>query len=66
MKINYTFHYGYKFQYIYMKTKMIIKKFLENINEDNYNYKVYYYKGKAESIIFVNHRKSSIKGYFMI
>ena len=64
MKINYAFSNGFEFQYLYIKPKIIAEKYLENINGDIYDFKVFCFKGKAESIMFVNYKKQNVKRIF--
>ena len=64
MKNNYAFYFGYELQYLYIKPKIIAEKYLENINGDIYDYKVFCFNGKAESIMFLSNRKSHLKMSF--
>lgn len=65
MDTNYAFNYGYEFQYLSIKPKIIAEKYIENIKKDIYDYKVFCFNGKAESILFIYDRKvKPIKFFF--
>ncbi len=64
MKINYAFFSGFEFQYLNIKRKIIAEKYLENFDGDIYDYKVFCFNGKAESIMFLNDRKRHLKMSF--
>ncbi|KAG4097275.1 TupA-like ATPgrasp-domain-containing protein [Neocallimastix lanati (nom. inval.)] len=61
LKINFAFKYGFEFQYLNIKPKIIAEKYIENINGDVYDYKVFCFNGKAESILVINDRKTNLK-----
>ena len=63
MEVNYAF-LGYEFQYLYIKPKIIAEKYIENVDGDLYDYKVFCFNGKAESIMFLSDRKSHLKMSF--
>ncbi|KAG4102882.1 TupA-like ATPgrasp-domain-containing protein [Neocallimastix lanati (nom. inval.)] len=64
LKINFAFKYGFEFQYLNIKPKIIAEKYIENINGDVYDYKVFCFNGKAESILVINDRKTKLKMSF--
>ncbi|KAG4097204.1 TupA-like ATPgrasp-domain-containing protein [Neocallimastix lanati (nom. inval.)] len=63
MKTNFAFN-GFQFQYLEIKPKIIAEKYIENINGDVYDYKVFCFNGKAESILVINDRKTKLKMSF--
>lgn len=64
MKLNFAFRVGLELQYMNIKPKIIAEKYLENGNEDLYDYKVFCFNGKAESIMFLSERKHGLKMAF--
>lgn len=66
MKINYPFFSGNEFIYLYIGPKIIAEKYIENFDGDIYDYKVFCYNGKVDSIMFLNERKKIEKCHFMI
>lgn len=58
MKKNYAFENGYEFHYMNIKPKIIAEKYFENIKGDLYDYKVYCFDGRVESIAFLSGKKT--------
>ena len=52
---------GYEFQYLNIKLKSIAEKYLEKKNNDLYNYKVFCFEGRVESIGFFSERNKIVK-----
>jgi len=63
MKINYALKY-FEFQYLNIEPKIIAEKYIENFDGDVYDYKVFCFNGKAESIMFLRDRKRKLKMSF--
>jgi len=61
MKINYTFYSGFEFQYLNIKPKIIAEEYIENFDGDIYDYKVFCFNGKAESIVVNTDRNTNVK-----
>ena len=55
MKQNYAF-FSYEFQYLNIKPKIIAEEYLENENNELYDYKVFCFNGKVNSIGFFSNR----------
>ena len=64
MRINYAFSFGFEFQYLNIQPKIIAEKYIENINGDVDDYKVFCFNGKAESIAVYSDRKTNVKMSF--
>ena len=47
-----------------IKPKIIAEQYLENDNNDLYDYKVFCFNGKAESIMYLSDRKNGLKMAF--
>ena len=60
MKINYASR-GYEFQYLNIKRKIIAEEYLENNNNDLYDYKIFCFDGKAKFIGFYSERNINVK-----
>ncbi|KAL6632501.1 TupA-like ATPgrasp-domain-containing protein [Neocallimastix sp. 'constans'] len=63
-QINYAFSFGFEFQYLNIQPKIIAEKYIENINGDVDDYKVFCFNGKAESIAVYSDRKTNVKMSF--
>ena len=57
MNINYAFKNGYEFHYMNIKPKIFAEKYFDNMNGDLYDYKVYCFNGRVESIAFLSGKK---------
>lgn len=64
MNTNFAFVYGLELQYMNIRPKIIAEAYLENGNDDLYDYKVFCFNGKAESIMFLSERKNGLKMAF--
>ena len=64
MKTNFAFKWGLELQYLNIPPKIIAEEYLENGNNDLYDYKVFCFNGKAESIMFLSERKTGLKMAF--
>ena len=64
MNTNYAFINGFELQYMNIRPKIIAEAYLENGNNDLYDYKVFCFNGKAESIVFISERKNGAKEAF--
>ena len=64
LNTNYAFYSGFEFLYMNFKPKIIVEKYLENFDGEIYVYKVFYFNGKAESIMFLNDRQRHLKMSF--
>lgn len=61
---NYAFKVGFELQYKNILPRIIAEEYLENNNDDLYDYKVFCFAGKAESIMFLSERKKKLKMAF--
>lgn len=64
LKTNFAFEFGLELQYLNIKPKIIAEEYLENNENDLYDYKVFCFNGKAESIMFLSERKQGLKMAF--
>ena len=64
MNSNFAFKFGLELHYLNIKPKIIAEKYMENDNNDLYDYKVFCFNGKAESIMFLSERKTGLKMAF--
>ena len=64
MKTNFAFKWGLELHYMNIKPKIIAEQYLENDNNDLYDYKVFCFNGKAESIMYLSDRKNGLKMAF--
>lgn len=64
MKTNFAFKAGLELQYMNIQPVIIAEEYLENNNDDLYDYKVFCFNGKAESIMFLSERKHGLKMAF--
>lgn len=64
MHTNFAFKWGLELHYMNIPPKIIAEQYLENINNDLYDYKVFCFDGKAESIMFLSDRKQKLKMSF--
>ena len=63
MRMNYAFN-GLELQYLNIKPKIIAEQYLENDNDDLYDYKVFCFDGKPESVMYLSERKHGLKMAF--
>ena len=61
MNTNFAFVNGLELQYMNIRPRIIAEAYLENENNDLYDYKVFCFNGKAESILFISERKAGKK-----
>ena len=54
LKLNYAFVSGLELHYMNIKPKIIAEKYIDNNNGDLYDYKIYCFDGRVESIAFVS------------
>ena len=64
MKKNFAFGYGLELHYLNIPPKIIAEEYLENGNNDLYDYKVFCFDGKAKHIMFLSERKQGLKMAF--
>lgn len=64
MNTNFAFRAGLELQYMNISPKIIAEEYMENGNNDLYDYKVFCFNGKAESIMFLSERKQGLKMAF--
>lgn len=64
LKTNYAFLYGLELQYKDIKPKIIIEEFIENFDNELYDYKVWCFMGKAHYIQFLSERNVHLKMAF--
>ena len=64
MNLNFAFRVGLELQYMNIPPKIIAEEYMENGNNDLYDYKVFCFNGKAESIMFLSERKHGLKMAF--
>lgn len=58
MNTNFAFVSGFELHYYNIEPKIIAEQYLENGNDDLYDYKVFCFDGKANSIFFVTERST--------
>lgn len=63
MSLNFAFKNGLELHYMNIKPKIICEEYLDN-NDDLYDYKVFCFNGKAESIMFLSERVKGLKMAF--
>ncbi len=54
MNINFAFKYGLELQYMNIKPRIFAEEYVENKNGDLYDYKIYCFDGRVESIAFLS------------
>lgn len=59
---DFSFKNGFELQYSKIKRCIIAEEYIENNNEDLYDYKVFCFNGKAKYILFLSNRKNGLKG----
>lgn len=64
MQTNFAYRVGLELQYMNIPPKIIAEQYLENGNDDLYDYKVFCFDGKAESVMFLSERKTGLKMAF--
>lgn len=64
MRMNFAFKFGLELQYLNIPPKIIAEEYLENGNEDLYDYKVFCFNGKADSVMFLSERQKGLKMAF--
>lgn len=64
MSLNFTFMAGLELHYMNIPPKIIAEEYLVNKGDDLYDYKVFCFNGKAESIMFLSERKQGLKMSF--
>ena len=65
LQTNYAFvNGGLELHYMNIRPKIIAEAFIENNEDDLYDYKVYCFNGKAESVIYMRGRRREMKGAF--
>lgn len=60
LKTNYAFVYGFENHYKNITPLIIAEEYIENDNNDLYDYKFWCYNGKVEFIMFLSNRKNSL------
>lgn len=61
---QFAFKYGFELQYARIQPRIIAEQYIENENEDLYDYKVFCFNGKAKYIMFLSNRKRGLKMQF--
>lgn len=64
MNTNFAFVSGFELHYYNIEPKIIAEQYLENGNDDLYDYKVFCFDGKVESVMFLSERKIGLKMAF--
>lgn len=64
MSKNYAFQFGLELHYKNIKPQIIAEEYLENNNNDLYDYKVWCFNGNPEYIMFLSNRKNSLRMSF--
>ena len=64
MRDNFAFRNGLELHYRDIKPKIIAEKYIQNGSNDLYDYKVFCFNGKAESIMFLSERVKRLKMAF--
>ena len=64
MNLNFAFHYGLELQYLNIQPKIIAEEYIENRDQDLYDYKVFCFDGKANSVMFLSERQHGLKMAF--
>jgi len=57
LKINYAFKNGFELHYLNIKPKIFAEAYFDNKNGDLYDYKLYCFDGRVESIAFLSGKK---------
>jgi len=58
LNTNYAFKNGFELHYMNIKPKIIAEIYYENMNEDLFDYKIYCFNGRVESIAFLSGKKN--------
>ena len=61
MNEDFSFRAGFEMQYSKIKRKILVEEYIENNNQDIYDYKVFCFGGKPKYILFITNRKTGIK-----
>jgi hypothetical protein len=64
MSKNFAYVFGLELQYKNIVPKIIIEEYLENNNDELYDYKIWCFDGKPKYILFASGRKQSLKLVF--
>lgn len=64
MKINYALQEGLELCYFDIKPKILAEAYMENKHKDLFDYKVFCFNGRAESIMFLSERAKGLKMAF--
>lgn len=64
MKKNFGFNSGLELQYLNIEPKIIAEEYIENGEGDIFDYKVFCFGGKAESIMFLSNRQKGLQMAF--
>ena len=64
MKQNFAYKYGIELHYLNIPPKIIAEEYLENNDDDLYDYKVFCFNGKAEHVMYLSERKHGLKMAF--
>lgn len=63
LQTNYAYFSG-ELQYLNIKPRILAEEYIENSEEDLYDYKVFCFNGKAKYIMFLNERNKGLKMVF--
>lgn len=58
---DFAFKNGFELQYSQIRRRIIAEEYIENADEDLYDYKVFCFNGKAKYIMFLSNRKKGLK-----
>jgi hypothetical protein len=61
---RFAYKYGFEMQYEKIKPCILAEEYLENNDEDLYDYKVFCFNGKAKYVMFLSNRKNGLKMQF--
>ena len=64
MHTNFAFKWGLELLYMNIPPKIIAEEYLENNDDDLYDYKVFCFDGKAESVMFLSNRQQELRMSF--
>lgn len=60
MGMNYAYEFGFELQYRDIKPKVLVEEYLENQENDLFDYKFWCFNGKVEFIMFLSNRKKGL------
>lgn len=60
MKTNYAFFWGFELQYRDIKPRILAEEYIENKDEDLYDYKFWCHDGKVDFIMYLSNRQNKL------